>query len=397
MAMTRIPGTRFLHSPGPTHVPDEVLNAMHRQPMDHGDPRLDQVIAAIDAGIKQLLQARESDLFMFSSNGHGAWEATIENLVAPGQAVLIPGTGHFSESWAVQAEALGRRVIRTPFREGFPIDANDVEQALRADAKREIVAVFAVHTDTASSTTSDLGALRAAIDAARHPALFVVDVVASLAAAPFAMHAMGVNVAVGASQKGLMSPPGLGFVAVDRRAGEIAARNPAPRYYWDWGRRKAEYSYRKFCGTPPQNLLFGVEAALALLFAEGVDAIVARHALLARAVHAAVECWSREGAVSFHCRVPAARSVSVTTIDTRAGIDPEAMRAVARERFQVAIAGGLGPQTGRAFRIGHLGNLNSAMILGCLAGVEAAMQVQGIPFGRGAMEGAITSLAETRG
>lgn len=394
--MTRIPGTRFLHSPGPTHIPDEVLNAMHRQPMDHGDPRLDQVIAAIDSGLKRLLQTRDSDLFMFASNGHGAWEATIENLLAPGEAVLIPGTGHFSESWAVQAEALGRRVIRTPLREGYPIDANDLEQALRADAKREIVAVFAVHTDTASGTTADLGALRAAIDAAGHPALFVVDVVASLAAAPFAMDAMGVNVAVGASQKGLMSPPGLGFVAVDRRAGEIAARNPAPRYYWDWGRRKAEYSYRKFCGTPPQNLLYGIEVALALLFAEGVGAVIARHALLARAVHAAVDCWSREGAVNFHCRVPAARSVSVTTIETRAGIDPEAMRAVARERFQVAIAGGLGPQAGRAFRIGHLGNLNSAMILGCLAGVEAAMAVQGIPFGRGGMEKAIASLADNR-
>ena len=347
MPMTRIPGIRFLHSPGPTHIPDEVLHAMHRQPMDHGDPRLDQVIAAIDEGVMRLLQTRDSDLFMFSSNGHGAWEATIENLVAPGQTVLIPGTGHFSESWAVQAEALGRRVIRTSFREGYPIDANDLEQALRADARREIVAVFAVHTDTASSATADLGALRAAIDAAGHPALFVVDVVASLAAAPFAMDAMGVNVAVGASQKGLMSPPGLGFVAVDRRAGEIAARNPALRYYWDWGRRKADLSYRKFCGTPPQNLLFGIEAALSLLFLEGIGAIIARHALLARAVHPAVECWSREGAVMFHCRVPAARSVSVTTIETRAGIDPEAIRTVARERFQVAIAGGLGPQTGR--------------------------------------------------
>jgi len=390
--MRRIPGTRFLHSPGPTHVPDEVLNAMHRQPMDHGDPRLDEVIAAIDVGIKRLLQTKTAELYMFASNGHGAWEAAIENLLAPGQTVLIPGTGHFSESWAVQTEALGRRVIRTPFREGHPIDPQAVEQALRADVKREIAAVFAVHTDTASSTTSDLAALRAAIDAAGHPALFVVDVVASLAAAPFAMDAMRVNVAVGATQKGLMSPPGMSFVAVDRRADEVAARNPAPRYYWDWGRRKGDQSYRKFCGTPPQNLLYGVEAALSLLFLEGIDAIIARHAQLARAVHAAVECWSREGAVMFHCRVPQARSVSVTTIETRAGIDPEAMRTVARERFQVAIAGGLGPQGGRAFRIGHLGNLNSAMILGCLAGVEAAMKVQGIPYGRGGMEAAIASL-----
>ena len=390
--MRRIPGTRFLQSPGPTHVPDEVLNAMHRQPMDHGDPRLDEIIAAIDAGIKRLLQTKDAELYMFASNGHGAWEAAIENLLAPGQTVLIPGTGHFSESWALQAEALGRRVIRTPFREGHPSDPQAVEQALRADVKRDIVAVFAVHTDTASSTTSDLAALRAAIDAAGHPALFVVDVVASLAAAPFAMDAMRVNVAVGATQKGLMSPPGMSFVAVDRRADEVAARNTAPRYYWDWGRRKGDQSYRKFCGTPPQNLLYGVEAALSLLFLEGIDAVIARHALLARAVHAAVECWGREGAVTFHCRVPEARSVSVTTIETSAGIDPEAMRTVARERFQVAVAGGLGPQGGRAFRIGHLGNLNSAMILGCLAGVEAAMQVQKIPYGRGGMEAAITSL-----
>lgn len=391
--MTRIPGTRFLHSPGPTHIPEEVLNAMHRQPMDHGDPRLDQVIAAIEEGIKRLLHTGKSDVYMFASNGHGAWEATIENLLAPGQTVLIPGTGHFSESWAVQAEALGRRVVRTPFREGYPIDANEVEQVLRADTRHEIVAVFAVHTDTASSSTSDLAALRAALDAAAHPALLVVDVVASLAAAPFAMDAQGVNVAVGASQKGLMSPPGMGFVAVDRRAGEIAANNTASRFYWDWGRRKAEYSYRKFSGTPPQNLLFGIEAALGLLFREGLDAIVARHALLSRAVHAAVECWSREGAVSFHCRVPAARSVSVTTIAVREGIDPEALRTVARERFQVAIAGGLGPQTGRAFRIGHLGDINAAMVLGCLAGVEAAMTVQGIPYGRDGVRKAVEVLA----
>lgn len=392
--MTRIPGTRFLHSPGPTHIPEEVLNAMHRQPMDHGDPRLDLVIAAIEDGIKRLLKTSACELYMFSSNGHGAWEATIENLIAPGKTVLIPGTGHFSESWAVQAEALGRRVIRTPFREGHPIDPNEVEQALRADSRGEIVAVFAVHTDTASSSTSDIAALRSAIDAAGHPALLVVDVVASLAAAPFSMDALGVNVAVGASQKGLMSPPGLGFVAVDKRAGEIAAGNPGPRFYWDWGRRRAEYSYRKFCGTPPQNLLFGVEAALSLLFREGLDAIIARHALLSRTVHAAVECWSREGVVRFHCRVPEARSVSVTTIELGGGFDPEGLRNIARERFQVAMAGGLGPQTGRAFRIGHLGDINPAMILGCLAGVEAAMTVMGVPFGRDGTQKAVACLAE---
>jgi alanine-glyoxylate transaminase/serine-glyoxylate transaminase/serine-pyruvate transaminase len=392
--MTRIPGNRSLHSPGPTHVPAEVLNAMHRQPLDHGDPRLGETIDAIETGIKRVLQTTKAEIFMFASNGHGAWEATIENLIAPGQTVLMPGTGHFSESWAVQAEASGRRVIRTPFREGYPVDPNDVEKALRADTKREIVAVFAVHTDTASSTTNDLRALRSAIDASGHPALFVVDVVASLGAAPFAMDEMGVNVAVGASQKGLMSPPGMGFVAVDARASATAAKNPSPRFYWDWKRRQAAFSYNKFCGTPPQNLLFGIEAALDLLFLEGLDQVIARHALLSRAVHAAVECWSSKEAVLFHCRVPAARSVSVTTIELRAGFDPEAMRTVARERFQVAVAGGLGPQTGRAFRIGHLGDLNAPMILGCLAGVEAAMTVQGIPFGKDGVQKAVACLAK---
>jgi alanine-glyoxylate transaminase/serine-glyoxylate transaminase/serine-pyruvate transaminase len=391
--VTRIPGHRFLHSPGPTRVPDEVLDAMHRQPMDLADARVDDTIDACERGLRQLLHTESAALYLYAANGHGAWEAAIDNLIAPGHSVLVPGTGHFSESWALQTEALGRRVVRTPWREGWPIDANAVEHALRADTAGEIEAVFVVHTDTASGVTSDLRALRAAIDAAGHPALLVADVVASLAAAPFAMDAWNVDVAIGASQKGLMLPPGLGFVAVGARGAELARRNHAPRYYWDWARRDSDVSYRKFCGTPPEHLLMGLQAALALLFAEGLDEVLARHARLARAVHAAVEAWSETGALQFFARVPEARSVSVTAVQVGDGIDPEAMRTVARERFQVSIAGGLGPLAGRAFRIGHLGDLNPAMILGCLAGVEAAMTVQGIPFGRDGTQRAVASLA----
>lgn len=389
---TRIPGHRFLHSPGPSRVPDEVLHAMSRQPMDLADPRVDSCIAACEAGLKRLLHTR-SDVFMYATNGHGAWEAVIANLVAPGSKVLIPGTGHFSEGWSVQAEAFGARVIRTPWVEGQPIDPAVIEATLRADTAHEIVAVFAVHTDTASGITSDLPALRAAIDAAKHPALFVVDVVASLGAAPFAMDELRANVVLGASQKGLMVPPGLGFVAVDEKAFEFAARNPAPRYYWDWRLRRSDLSYRKFCGTPPQSLLAGLEASLGLIFREGVDAVLARHRLLADAVHAAVARWSEAGALGFFCDAPEARSVSVTTIRVGQGVDPEAMRTVARERFEVSIAGGLGPLAGRAFRIGHLGDLNPAMILGALAGVEAAMTVQGIAFGAGGVERAVQTLS----
>jgi alanine-glyoxylate transaminase/serine-glyoxylate transaminase/serine-pyruvate transaminase len=389
----RIPGERFLHAPGPTHIPAEVLNAMHRQPMDHGDPRLDATIASCEAGIRRLLKTQDAELFLYACNGHGVWEAATENLLAPGEAALVPATGHFSEQWARQLEATGRRALRTPYHAGYPIDPSTVEDALRADAKREIVAVFIVHTDTASGITHDIPAMRKAIDAAGHPALLVVDVVASLAAASFAMDAWGVNVAVGASQKGLMSPPGFGFVAADARAAAVAKRNGAPRYYWDWERRRGPNSYQKFCGTPPHNLMYGLEAALQLIEREGLDAVIGRHALLARAVQAAVERWSSEGALQLHCRVPEARSASVTTIDVGEGIDVDALRTVARERFQVAFAGGLGPFTGKAFRIGHLGDLNAAMILGCLAGVESSLMAQRIPFGRGGVERAAEVLA----
>ncbi len=394
-AMTgqRIPGRRLLHSPGPTPVPEAVLHAMSMQPMDLGDPRVDAVIASCESGLKRLLQTAASDVFMYAANGHGVWEAVIENLAAPGAAVLVPGTGHFSEQWAIQTEALGRRVQRTPWKEGWPIDAEAVEQVLRDDRAHDIQAVFAVHTDTSSGVTSDLAAIRRAIDQARHPALLVADVVASLGAAPFAMDSLGVDVALGASQKGLMCPPGVGFVAVNSRAFSAAQANPAPRYYWDWVRRKSDISYRKFCGTAPQNLLMGLEAALGLIFHEGLAAVFDRHAALAGAVHAAVEGWSEGGALGFFARTPECRSTSVTTITVPPGTDVDALREVARERFQVAIAGALGPLSGRGFRIGHLGDCNPAMILGAIAGVEAALQVQRIPVGEGGTRRALLALA----
>ena len=393
MTSPRIPGRRFLHSPGPTPLPDAVLHAMSVQPMDLADPRVDANIEAVERGLKGLLQTDSAEVFLYAANGHGVWEAVIENLAAPGQALLVPGTGHFSESWAVQAEALSRRIVRTPWREGWPIDAAAVEQALRDDRSQQVRAVLAVHTDTASGVTSDLAAIRRAIDAARHPALLVADVVASLGAAPFAMDALGVDVALGASQKGLMCPPGVGFIAVNGKAMAVAEQCPAPRFYWDWVRRRSEVSYRKFCGTPPQNLLFGLEAALSLIEREGLAAVWARHARLAGAVQAAIAGWREGGMVDFFAQDAASRSVSVTTIAVTAGVDVDALRATARERFQVAIAGGLGPLTGRAFRIGHLGDSNAAVILGAVAGVEAALRALGIAVGEGGVQRAVRYLA----
>ena len=390
---SRIPGHRFLHSPGPTHLPDEVLDALHRQPTDLIDPRLVAAIESCESGLKRLLGTSVGEIFMYASNGHGVWEAVIENLLPPGGTVLIPGTGHFSDSWALQCEALGRQALRTPWIEGQPIDPAAVADVLRQDVERRIVAVFAVHTDTASSVTSDLDAMRRAIDDTGHPALYVVDAVASVGAAPLAMDAQRIDLVVGASQKGLMLPPGLGFVAVGPAAMAVSQRNPALRFYWDWTRRAGKMAYQKFCGTPPLPLVMAMEAGLRLLFQEGIDQVHARHRLLSGAVQAAVQAWSREGAVGFFCEMPAARSVSVTAIKTVPGVDPDAIRTVARERFQVSIAGGLGPLAGRAFRIGHLGDLNPAMVLGALAGVEAAMLSLGVPFGRDGVQHAVDFLA----
>lgn len=379
----RIPGRRLLQSPGPTPIPDAVLHALMGQPMDMGDPRVDETIAACETGLKQVLGTRTGDVFFFISNGHGAWEAAIENLVPPGGTVLVPGTGHFSESWAVQAEALGRRVLRTPWVEGVAIDPQAVAQALRDDPQHAIAAVFVVHTDTSSGITSDLAAIGAALRATGHPALFVADVVASLGAEPFDMDALGVDMAVGASQKGLMCPPGVGFVATSARAFAVAQANPAPRYYWDIVRRRSELSYMKFCGTPPQNLLAALRVALGLLQQEGLPQVLARHRQLAGLVHAAVEGWAEGGALGFFAQQAARRSNAVTTITVPPGTDVNALRALAREHYQVAFAGALGPLQGRGFRIGHLGDQNPASMLGAIGAIEAALRAQRLPLGDG--------------
>ncbi|MBL8325222.1 MAG: aminotransferase class V-fold PLP-dependent enzyme [Rubrivivax sp.] len=394
----RVPGIRSLHSPGPTRVPDAVMHAMQRPMMDLMDPRVGALIRACEDGMRWLLRSRDAQMLFYAANGHGMWECVTANLSAPGRALLIAGGGHFSDSWAMQTEVLARatgtEVRRTAHTEGHPLDAAAIEQALRDDRAHRIAAVLVVHTDTSSGITSELAAVRRAIDAAGHPALFVVDLVASLAAEPFEMDTLGVDVAMGASQKGLMCPPGLGVVALNARALAFAEQHAGPRFYWDWVRRVSDMQYKKFCGTPPLAHLAGLEAALRLIDQEGLPRVLARHRRLADAVHAALACWSTAGALKPFCRPAAARSSAVTAIEVAGGIDPEALRSVARERFQVAIAGGLGPLHGRVFRIGHLGDMNEATILGALAGVEAAMTVQGVPFGAGGVAAAARSLVE---
>ena len=313
--------------------------------------------------------------------------------------MLVPGTGHFSDGWAEQVEAFGGVAVRTPYREGFPIDPAAVEAVLRDDTAHRIGAVFVVHTDTASGTTCDLAAIRAAIDAARHPALFVVDVVASLAAAPFAMDALGVNVVIGASQKGLMVQPGLAFVAVDERALAVARANPTPRFYWDWQRRRSDMSYRKFCGTPPLAHLAGLEAALGLIAARGPRATCRRATRgWPRAVHAAVDVLGRRRrAAPLHAGAGGALGVGHGDRGRRRA---STRRRCARSRASASRSpspAGSARCSGRVFRIGHLGDINEAMILGCLAGVEAALHVQGIACGRHGVDAAVAALVDAPG
>lgn len=380
---------QMLHTPGPTLVPDAVREAMGRPSMDLSDPRLEALVRDCETGLAALMGTTQADVLMYAANGHGAWEAAIINLLAPGAEVLVAGSGFFAEAWAIHVEALGGRARRTPIRPGRALDPAAIETALRADTEQRIVAVFAVHTDTASGATSDIAAVRQAMDRAGHPALLVADVIASLAATPFRMDEWRVNVAIGGSQKALMLPPGLSFTAVDAQALEVARANPTPRAYWDWDKRKSPLLYRKFCGTPPQGLLLGLRAALNLVRSEGEAEVFARHRRVAAMVHAAVARWSEGGKLRLFVTEPAERSSSVTTIAVDAGVDVEAMRALARDRYQLALAGGLGPYAGKMFRIGHLGAVHPGMILGALGAVEAALRDCGIPIGEGALHCAV--------
>jgi alanine-glyoxylate transaminase / serine-glyoxylate transaminase / serine-pyruvate transaminase len=386
-------GRIFLATPGPTNVPDRVLRAMHRAAEDFAAPPFSDTARSCLEDLAKVFRTR-GQAFCFIGNGHAAWEVPLVNLVEPGQAVLVPVSGRFSQSWAEMAECLGLETIRLELARDLPLDPAAIEAALRADTRHQVKAVLTVQTETATGITSDMVAIRRAIDAAGHPALFVVDAIASLAAEPFAMDEWGIDCALTGSQKGLMLPPGLGFVALNARALAVAETCRHPRRYFDLNFRRGAMTYQWFHGTPPLQQIWGLRESLDMLFEEGLDAVVARHRRLADAVRACVACWAEAGALAFHCAVPEARSNAVTAIRVAPGIDPDAMRRLARDSYQTALGAGLGDLEGKAFRIGHLGDLNEPMILGTLAACELALRRSGIAYGSGGLEAAIESLAQ---
>ena len=389
-------GRNFLMTPGPTNIPDRVLAAMNRPAVDLVDA---DFVALTESCFDDLAKVFRTGghVFLYASNGHGAWEAALANLIGEGDLVLAPSTGMFSRAWGELASDLGAVVeeIEGDWRSAF--DPGRIEDRLRADREHRIKAVLAVQTDTATSVTSDLAAVRRALDACRHPALLMADVVASLGTVDFRMDDWGVDVAVAGSQKGLMTPPGLAFTAVGPHALERSRTTGIRRGYWDWARRvDHEEFYMKFFGTPPEHLVWGLREALDMLFEEGLETAFARHRRLADAVHAAVEVWGQAGALELNCVNPAERATSVTTVRTASGVDANRLRVIARDEFDVSLGYGLGPLDGKAFRIGHMGWINEPMILGALGAVEMAMQAGGVPYRKGGVTAAVDTLVAAR-
>ena len=381
-------GREFLSIPGPTTVPDEVLRAMHRPAVDIYSGGLLDVTMSLLEDLKRVFRT-SGHTYIYAANGHGAWEAALCNVLSRGDKILVLESGRFALGWGEMAQKLGVQVevLKGDWRRAVRPD--QVEERLRADKGHEIKAILVVQVDTASGVVNDIPAISKAIRAASHPALFMVDAVASLGTMPFEMDAWGIDVAVSGSQKGLMTPPGLGLVAASERAFALHKTADLNTPYWDWGFREGEEHYQKYCGTPPEHLIFALRRALDLLFEEGFEAAFERHRLLAEAVRRAVAVWSEGEALTFNITDPKERANSVTTVLWQRGDSPQPLIDYAREKCGVILGVGLGPLSGKAFRIAHMGHINAPMVLGTLGVVEAGLKALGIPHGRGGVQAAI--------
>jgi alanine-glyoxylate transaminase/serine-glyoxylate transaminase/serine-pyruvate transaminase len=391
--MTLRQGRDFLSIPGPTTVPDEVLSAMHRPAIDiYGGGELEGTTASLLDDLKTVFRT-EGRTYIYAANGHGAWEAAASNLLSRGDHVLVLESGRFAVGWGGMAKMLGVEVEVLPGRPRGAVDPAAVEARLREDHEHRIKAVLVVQIDTASGVWNDIEAIRGALDAAGHPALFMVDTIASLGIVPFEMDRWRVDVAVSAGQKGLMIPPGLGFVAASPRAREVHEQADLRTAYWDWTAREGPVHYQKYCGTPPEHLLFGLRKSLDMLFAEGLEAAHHRHRLLAEAVRRAVAVWAEGGVLSFNITDPAARADSVTNILVEPPHDAAPLLKFCHEQCGVVLGIGIGDYSGRAFRIAHMGYVNAPMVLGTLGVVELALEALRIPHGSGGVQAAIDWLA----
>lgn len=381
-------GRHFLQIPGPSNVPDRVLQAMAFPTVDHRGPEFPALTFRVLEKLAALFKTK-SPVIIYPASGTGGWESSLLNTLSPGDKVLAFETGHFATLWKNVGDKLGLKIDFVPGDWRHGIDPAIVEEKLKADSAHAIKAVLAVHTETSTGINSRISEIRQAIDIANHPALFMVDAVSSLACSDYRHDEWGVDVTISASQKGLMLPPGLCFNAVSEKAIACSKSSTALHSYWRWQEMLDNNARGYFPYTPGTNLLYGLDEALNMLNEEGLDKVLARHARLAKATRVAVDAWGLEN-LSLNADE---FSNSTTAVMMPQGLDADALRLTILERFNMSLGMGLGKVKGKIFRIGHIGDFNELMLAGTLSGVEMGLGIAGVPHNRGGVQAALDYLA----
>jgi alanine-glyoxylate transaminase/serine-glyoxylate transaminase/serine-pyruvate transaminase len=381
---SRLPGHHFLQIPGPTVLPDRVMRAIDMPLIDQRGPEFAKLAKRVLTGIKTIFKTTQP-VIIYTATGTGAWEAALTNTLSPGDQVLMVDTGQFATLWKVMAERLGLKpeFIATDWRTGA--DPNIIEQRLRKDRAHDIKAVCVLHNETSTGCLSPIDQIRKAIDAAGHPALFLVDTISSLASTDYRHDEWGVDVTIGGAQKGLMLPPGMSFNAVSEKALRASRTAKLPRSFFHWDDMLTMYKQGFFPYTPATQMLYGLDTAIEMLHEEGLDNVFARHHRLAEATRRAVRAWG----LDILCREPKYYSPTITAVLLPEGHDADQFRALALGTFNIAYGGSFGAYAKRYFRIGHLGDINDATLIGALAATEMALALAGVPHKKGGVQAAM--------
>ena len=383
-------GRHFLQIPGPTNTPDRVYRAMHRAVMDHRGPEFGEMTLGILNDLKAIFKTK-NDVFIYPASGTGAWEAALVNVLSAGDSVLMYETGQFATLWKKMAEKLGLEPLfmQGDWRNGA--NAQAIAEQLKSDTGHSIKAVCVVHNDTSTGITSDIPAIRRAMDEVGHPALLMVDTISSLGSIDFRTDEWGVDVVVAGSQKGLMLPPGLSFNAVSEKALAVAKSGGASRSYWDWHDMIGPNGSGFFPYTPATTLLYGLREAIDMLLEEGLENVFARHTRHGDATRIAVRAWELE----ILCQDPALYSNALTAVVMPDGKGADALRKTILDGFDMSLGTGLNKIADRTFRIGHLGDFNDLTLMGTLCGVEMGLQRAGVAHAKGGAQAAMDYLAST--